>query len=174
VSLPDPVTADDVRVELYDAAGPPPAVCADDAALRHVRRATLFLAGWRALLADVRIWGVAATPAARLRTVIRTLAPDTDGPLWSGGPALSHLRRIAELGDSTLAALLRTDAPVPATSIAGDDGGATARRGAGGGVRARHPGVVALAKSPGGTFGPVYAGIRSRSSRGREGRRAGR
>lgn len=127
VSLPDAVSADDVRVELYDASGPPPEeVSTDDAALRRVRRATLFLAGWRALLADVRLRGPGSRPAARLRAVTRALAADTEGALWAGGPALSHLCQLAELGDRKLAALLRGRGPASPTSVSGDDDGGAA------------------------------------------------
>ena len=128
VALTDAVIADDVRVEPYDAASSPPPVSTDDAALRRVRRATLFLAGWRALFADALMWGTKAAPAAQLRVVMATLAPDVGHgihePLWAGGPTLSHLRRIAELGDRRLATLLQSGAMVSSTTIPGDDGGA--------------------------------------------------
>ena len=113
LSLPSTVDADDVRVELYDAATAPPPVPSGEVELRRARRATLFLAGWRGLVADTRLRGAHALPAARLRRVIQTLAPDVgearDEPLWTGGPKAAHLRRIAELGDRGLAALLRAD-----------------------------------------------------------------
>jgi hypothetical protein len=124
VSLPDAVTADDVRVELYDAATAPPPAAGGEAELRRARRAALFLAGWRGLVADTRLSGIRAKPTARLRQVIRTLDRD-DGPLWTGGPALSHLGRIAELGDRKLASLLRAGAR-RAAPIDGDDGAAAA------------------------------------------------
>ena len=116
VSLTEGARADDVRVELHDAEREP--IVSDGAELCRVRRATLFLAGWRALLADTQLCGASAAPASRLRAVVRTLAPDGDGPLWSGGPAVSHLMRIAELGDR-------------------DAGGDAARRRGGGGRRDR-------------------------------------
>lgn len=114
VSLPSAIAADDVRVELYDAAAPPPPVAGGEVELRRARRATLFLADWRTLVADTRLRGPRALPAARLRNVILALAPDVDQgrdePLWAGGPRLAHLRRIAELGDRRLAAVLRSGA----------------------------------------------------------------
>lgn len=126
VSLTGAASADDVRVELHDAEGEPPPVLPDGAELCRARRATLFLGGWRALLADTRLWGVSVTPASRLRAVVRTLAPDADEPLWSGGPAVSDLTRIVELGDRALTAMLRGGEPVAADAIGGDDGGAAA------------------------------------------------
>ena len=125
VSLPAAVTADDVRVELYDAATAPPPAPGGEAGLRQARRAALFLAGWRGLVADTRLWGVRAKPTTRLRQVIRTLDRGGDGPLWAGGPALSHLGRIAELSDRKLASLLRAGARRSAP-IDGDDGAAAA------------------------------------------------
>jgi hypothetical protein len=127
VSLPEGVAADDVRVELFDAAGPPPEALSSKAELCRARRASLFLAGWRGLVADTRLWGARAVPAARLRGVIGTLAADAsaDDPLWAGGPALSHLWRLAGLGDRKLASLLRAGGR-RATSVDGDDGGAAA------------------------------------------------
>ncbi|MDT0349534.1 hypothetical protein [Pseudonocardia charpentierae] len=114
----------DVRVELHDAEREPPPVLTDNAELCRVRRATLFLAGWRALVADTRLWGANAAPTSRLQAVVGTLAPHGDEPLWSCGPSVSHLKRIAELGDRPLAAVLRGGKPVAAGAIAGDDGGA--------------------------------------------------
>ena len=129
VTLPAAVAADDVRVELYDAATAPPPTSGGEAELRRVRRAALFLTGWRRLVADTRLWGTRAMPAARLHDVVRTLAPDAahgrDERLWAGGPAPAHLWRIAELGDRKLASLLRTGARRGAP-IDGDDGGAAA------------------------------------------------
>ena len=124
VSLTDEASPRDVRVELHDAEREP--VVSDEAELCRVRRATLFLAGWRALVADTRLRGTSAAPASRIRAVVDTLAPDGDGPLWSGGPSVSHLTRIAELGDRGLAAILRGGERVAAGAIAGDDGGAAA------------------------------------------------
>jgi hypothetical protein len=127
VSLTDGVGPRDVRVELHDAEREPPPVLTDNAELCRVRRATLFLAGWRALVADTRLWGANAAPTSRLRAVVDTLAPHGDEPLWSGGPSVANLMRIAELGDRPLAAVLRGGTPVATNAIAGDsDGGAAA------------------------------------------------
>jgi hypothetical protein len=131
VSLPPSLSAADVRVDLFDMSGAPPPVSANSSELRRVRRATLFLSEWRALVADVRLWGVRTAPAARLRAILRRLAGDhSDGadiPLWSGGPTRSHLVSLVELGDRTLAGRLRRGrVRGEITAIPGDDGGAAA------------------------------------------------
>lgn len=110
VELPDAVAAGDVRVHLdwADGAEPPPPAGTDE--LRRVRRATLFLSGWRALVADVRLCGGDVAPAQRLREITRLLVSD-DGqepaaaPLWAGGPSAAALRRLADRGDQVVAAL---------------------------------------------------------------------
>jgi hypothetical protein len=110
VSLPDSVSAPDVRVDLYGVASTAPPIAADRAELRRVRRATLFLSEWRVLVADVRLWGMRAAPTARLRTIVRRIADDNDsadGPLWSGGPSRSYLTGLADVGDRALTTLLR-------------------------------------------------------------------
>jgi hypothetical protein len=126
LSLPGSVSADDVRVQLHDGSLPPPVTSMHGAELRRARRATLFLAGWRGLFADARLRGPGARPAARLQAVVRTLAAETEGALWAGGPSLAHLSRIAELGDRKLAVLLRSAGLVAPAEIAGDDGAAAA------------------------------------------------
>jgi hypothetical protein len=128
VSLPDALPAQDVRIDLYDISAAAPPVSVDDAGLRRVRRATLFLSRWRALVADVRLWGENAAPADQLRTIIRQLTADgrDDVPLWSGGPSRSHLSALAALGNRVLTAVLRGREPVP-----DDDGVATAVSGPG-------------------------------------------
>ncbi|MGH3613972.1 MAG: hypothetical protein ACRDRK_15555 [Pseudonocardia sp.] len=106
VSLPPSLPASHVRVELFDAAGDPPV--ADGSELRRVRRAALFLSEWRALVADVRLWGLRAAPAIRLEATVRRLVDDlADEPLWCGGPSRTHLLGLVELGDRTLTDQLR-------------------------------------------------------------------
>jgi hypothetical protein len=117
VSLTDAAGPEDVRVELHDAEQEPPPVLTDEAELCRVRRATLFLAGWRSLVADTRLWGANAAPTSRLRAVVGTLAPHGDGPLWSGGPSVAQLGQITELGDRPLAAVLRGGRPVASGAI---------------------------------------------------------
>jgi hypothetical protein len=128
VVLPDSVGAEDVRVDVYaigERAAPP----VDGEQLRRVRRATLFLSDWRALVADVRLWGADATPAARLRTIIRRLPRDGDRrhagqdkeALWAGGPSRSDLRRLAALDDPALAAMLQPGAPAGSGPIIEDN-----------------------------------------------------
>ncbi|WP_214405147.1 hypothetical protein [Pseudonocardia lacus] len=113
VELPDGVDPDDVRVDLVDAGAArplPPAI--DDAELRRVRRAALFLAAWRSLVAEARLWGVGAAPADRLRDLADRLGPGpADAPLWAGGPSTASLHRLADLGDEALAELLAADGP---------------------------------------------------------------
>lgn len=121
VALPDAVSAPDVRIDLYELSEAEPPVCGDDTDLRRVRRATLFLASWRALVADVRLWGTKAAPADRLHTFVRENTDD--GPLWSGGPSRSDLCGLAALGNRTLSAVLRGK---QAVTVPGDDGGAAA------------------------------------------------
>jgi hypothetical protein len=107
VVLPDAVTARDVRVDVSDSArSPAPLV-----EVRRARRAALFLAEWRALVADARI-GV-ATPATRIHEITRRLTSGSgqgpaDAPLWGGGPSLAALQRLADLDDRALAVLLAT------------------------------------------------------------------
>jgi hypothetical protein len=117
VSLIDAARPGDVRVEVHDVEREP--IAADSTELCRARRATLFLAGWRALVADTRLWGASVAPTSRLRAVVRTLAADGDGPLWSGGPTVSHLARMCELGDRPLTAMLRGEATA-AAALAGD------------------------------------------------------
>lgn len=119
VALPASLAAGDVRVDLFDVTEGKPPTRAEDCDLRRARRATLFLAGWRALVVDVRLWGVRAEPAARLREIVSRLTDDcadvADGPLWSGGPALSELTRLVEAGDRTLTSRVR-EASMPTGS----------------------------------------------------------
>jgi len=124
VELPEDLSTADVRVDVYDISGAPPPLRLDDAELGRVRRATLFLANWRALVADVRLWGAKVAPTDRLHTIIRQFADDTsEGPLWSGGPSRANLTCLAALGDRALTTLLRGKQTV---TIPGDDGGAAA------------------------------------------------
>lgn len=120
VVLPDALSAPEVRIDLYDISAAAPPLSVDDTELRRVRRATLFLSDWRALVADVRLWGAKAAPAARLGAIVRQLASDdvADAPLWSGGPSRTQLSHLAALGDRALIAVLRGKEPVP-----NDDGG---------------------------------------------------
>lgn len=131
VSLPPSLSAPDVRVDLFGVTGAPAPAPAGSSELRRARRATLFLSDWRALVADVRLWGVRTAPAARLRAIVRRLAGDdadaADGPLWSGGPTRAHLMSLVELGDRALTGLLRARRPRGGSiAIPGDDGGAAA------------------------------------------------
>lgn len=133
VALPAALAVSDVRVDLFGVAEtPPPRLGA--AELRRSRRATLFLAGWRALVADVRLWGVRTAPTARINALLRHIADDQPSdrgePLWSGGPSRANLLCLAELSDRTLTGLLSA---VPSrargrrgAAIPGDDGGAAA------------------------------------------------
>jgi len=126
VELPEVTAPEDVRIDLYDIGMAPPPVSVDDTELRRVRRATLFLSNWRALVADVRLWGVSAAPTDRLQTIVRQLTDDHSGrddePLWSGGPSRSNLCSLVALGDRALAGLLRAKR----VAIPDDDGGAAA------------------------------------------------
>lgn len=150
VALPASLTAADVRVDVFGTAADPPGPAACEE-LRRVRRATLFLSGWRALVADVRLWGVRAAPVERLRAMARQLADDADGPLWSRGPTPSHLRLLTELGDWALAGLVRRGSARPVT-IAGDHGGAAA--------------VLAAVAGPGDLLAAELAAAHERSRRG--------
>jgi hypothetical protein len=125
VELPDALSASDVRVDLYDLSDSAPPVRLDDAELGRVRRAPLFLANWRALVADVRLWGAKGAPAERVRAITGQLTGDAsaDGPLWSGGPTRANLACLAALGDRALATLLRGKQTIV---VPGDDGRAAA------------------------------------------------
>lgn len=109
VTFPSSVSLSDVRVELYDAAEDPRPAAMNT--LRQARLATLFLSEWRALVADVRLWGVRARPAARTHATIGRLTgycDEPDGrPLWARGPSRSQLVALADLGDAELIGLLR-------------------------------------------------------------------
>jgi hypothetical protein len=126
VELPEVIAPEDVRIDLYDIGMAAPPVSVDDTELRRVRRATLFLSNWRALVADVRLWGVSAAPTDRLQTIVRQLTDDHSGsddePLWSGGPSRSNLCSLVALGDRALTGLLRAKR----VAIPDDDGGAAA------------------------------------------------
>jgi hypothetical protein len=131
VSLPPSLSAPDVRVDLFGVTGAAAPAPAGSSELRRARRATLFLSDWRALVADVRLWGVRTAPAARLRAIVRRLAGDdadgADGPLWSGGPTRAQLLSLVELGDRALTGLLRGGRPRGGSiAVPGDDGGAAA------------------------------------------------
>lgn len=129
VTLPDSVSVPDVQIDVFGAAGPGNAAT-DHGELRRARRATLFLADWRALVADVRLWGMRAAPTTRMRAIVRRMSDEQSGidrPLWSGGPSRSNLECLAELGDRALTAMLRKAATSGrVTAIPGDDGGAAA------------------------------------------------
>ena len=147
--------AEDVRVELHDAERSRGRQ--RRAELCRVRRATLFLAGWRHCWPTPGCGGERRT-ASRLRAVVGTLAPHGDGPLWSGGPSVAQLGRIAELGTARWRRAARRQA-VAADAIGRCEGAATVvTRSPGPGtcslpscrsVRAGRP-RIAPGKSPGG------------------------
>jgi hypothetical protein len=118
VPLPTPLAVSDVRVEVFDVAGDPPPL--DGCDVTRVRRATLFLSDWRALAADVRLWGERVGPAARLGAIVRRLSDDhvdgADLDLWSCGPSNSRVARLVELDDRTLGARLRSGRGVVAAA----------------------------------------------------------
>jgi hypothetical protein len=110
VELPDALTVEDVRVELSEADGDGLLPPAGDDELHRVRRATLFLSGWRALVADVRLYGDAVASAERLREITGRVLPGSSpesatAPLWAGGPSALALHRLAARGDRVVAAL---------------------------------------------------------------------
>jgi hypothetical protein len=112
VDLPAGVSLSALRFDVQD--GGDARVASADELLR-ARRAFLFLTSWRALVADVRLDGPKADPAAHLRRIVdAALAGDrpsnADAPLWRGGPRVSQLRRLAGLTDEQLAAALSDDA----------------------------------------------------------------
>jgi hypothetical protein len=110
VVLPAALAAEDVRVDVHDAASGWPTPPADHEELRRARQAPVILSAWRSLVADVRLWGAAAKPAARLRSIVRELPAGASGDraaqLWTGGPVPSTLLRLAVRGDRSLTAVL--------------------------------------------------------------------
>jgi hypothetical protein len=134
VLLPGEVAARDVRVEVDASLGGRTPGSADRDELIRTRRATRFLSDWRTLVADVRLWGYGAAPAARLRVIIECLVTDLDGsdavvhqPLWGGGPTVAHLQRLVDLGDRRLTSQLEEVSAGRIEQIPGaDDGGSTA------------------------------------------------
>jgi hypothetical protein len=132
VALPESVAERNVRVDLFNVDGTEPPVPADGEQLRRVRRAALFLRDWRAVIADVQLWGTDAAPADQVRTIARRLDIGdcaVDSPLWSGGPSPSHLQRLADLENDALAAILggpaSGDAAIgDAVAITSEDGAA--------------------------------------------------
>ena len=108
-ALPEAVSLPDVRIDLFGP-GRTPAGCGD---LRPARRATLFLAAWRSLVADVRLWGSRIGPSARLRTIVEQVGGDADGALWAGGPSRSDLSFLAGSGDRELTGWLRGPSTPP-------------------------------------------------------------
>jgi hypothetical protein len=87
-----------VRADVYDALSPPPPVPAAPG-LHEVRRAAVFLAEWRRLVALARVAPGAAT-AARLRALARTVrSGDSASPAFPGGPSPAELDALAERAD---------------------------------------------------------------------------
>lgn len=129
VLVPAGVDVQDVLVELDTPAHDRAETFADPAELVRARRATAFLSGWRALVADVRLRGRGAQPAERLRRLVQGLAADPvpHQPLWTAGPTPTHLLRLVALGDPPLVGLLDGVPNERATAIPGDrDRGAAA------------------------------------------------
>jgi hypothetical protein len=112
VSLPGANPAD-MRADVFDVLSAVPAARTDtDCGLGAARRALVFLAEWRRLVALARLPTATVRPAHLLRDLARRLEPDAgpaDQPLFPGGPATVDLRRLAGMGDETLLSQLRTD-----------------------------------------------------------------
>jgi hypothetical protein len=109
-------STEDLRADVYDALSDvPPAVADADAALQEARRASVFLSEWRQLVAGVRLPFPAIAPAQLLRELARRLDPAAEAggshaPLFTGGPSIADLDRLAGRGDPALVArLARTD-----------------------------------------------------------------
>jgi hypothetical protein len=101
----------DARIDVADALSDlPPAADDADEGLCEARRAVVFLAEWRRLVATAQL-GVRA-PAHRLGELAARLQPnrtETDAALFTGGPSRAELEALADLGDDGLSARLRGD-----------------------------------------------------------------
>lgn len=94
---------EDLRADVFDVdSDVVPAQADSDGALLRARRAAAVLREWRLAMAEARLGDLAARHRrlARLVDVLKPDVPDTDRPVFDGGPTLAELTELVDSPDT--------------------------------------------------------------------------